>query len=129
MKTGDVHSAFIGLNNLDAQIKGISATTRFKIAYNMTLLRAIVETMERVQNKVVSDITTENNGLLLSDQAKAAKLQSDITEAIMQLRSREVEVRYHPIKLEDLKLDENPNITADTLSRLLPILEWGTVDA
>lgn len=130
LTVGQIHNIFIGLSALDQQLEKAGPDVRMKIGINLSRARPIAEAFEKAQQGSIAQLSAaaadrpvdppETNA---GAQARQSKLQNDMMDAIVSLRAAEEEVEIRVFQKADLNLDENPRVSGDTISRLMPIIE------
>ena len=113
---GEVYMVYVGLVQLDQQLEKVAPEIRLRIGINMNKMRPTAEVFERTQSRTVADISE-------AGETNTARVQYSINEAIFKLRSEECSIEVRTFKETDLNLSENPKVSADTLSKIMSVLE------
>ena len=130
---GQIHNIFVGLTALDQQLEKAVPAVRLKIGINLNRVRPIAEAFEKAQQRSIAQLSTEaatkQSGCppetSAEVQARQSNLQNDMMDAIVGLRAAEEEIEVKTFQQAELNLDENPRVSGDTISRLMPVLDVG----
>lgn len=90
---------------------------RLTVAKNINLIDAVCNVFREASQKLVTELSDDKG------RVPPAKMK-EYTEAETKMLATENEVELFPIRLADLKIDENP-IPASALAMLEPVLDAG----
>src|SRR5690348_6485893 len=121
---GEIHDLSIAIAGLekDEKIK-LTGETRLKLAINHNKLTPIASAYERARSRLLSDMVKKNRDSEAKQQISDAEIQADFADQNQGLRDASEEIELRKLTRPDLKLDENQNIGALTIARLMPIIE------
>lgn len=122
LTVGQVHDLFVALGALEQNDVRLVGRTRLDIAININLLKPVAESYEGTRLRAFADV--ENAARDAAPKVGPNEMQARMVTQNIDMRNAPVAIEsLRPLKIADLKLDENPKISGALLAHLAPLFE------